>query len=48
MKKKTWYTKKYTRWTGADMLKGVLTITGIGTLLCSLPFVGYLIKEALD
>lgn len=48
MKKKSWLKKRYTKWTGADMLKGVLTISGLGTLLCSLPIIGYLIKEALD
>lgn len=45
MKRKSWLTKKYTKWTGADMLKGILTITGLGTILCSLPIIGYIIKE---
>ena len=48
MKKKNWYNKRYTRWTGGDMLKAVLTMTGIGTLICSVPIVGLMIKEWID
>ena len=48
MKKKNWWSKRYRKWTGKDMLLALLSIGGLGTLLCSLPIVGILIKEALD
>lgn len=46
--KKNWWNKKYSKWTGRDMFKAILSITGVTTLICSIPIVGIWVKEMID
>ena len=46
-KKKKWYQKRVSKWTGKDLLQGTLITTLLTTVLASIPIVGYCIKEEL-